>query len=413
MAGLTRDSGQLNIGIFPWGDVVEEFLDPIGLNLEDFALRMTGGWLFGYVAALQVIGYRAAIICASENIDAPVCHHHVGTGAPIWFVPGKRANIGRGGDGHSLRRWWNTPVRHFRDVLNRERCNALLIQEYENPRFDALTLLGWSMGLPVYASFQGGDVTFSRTEAAARRISLRHCSGLLVASARERDRIGRSYAGLDLRVLDVANPIDTAEWQALDAIESRDKLGLSHDLFIAVNHGRLDIRRKGLDVLLQAWLEFTQRVSATVPTKLVVIGSGQDHAEFAKMIKMTGLTNIHWLDGYVTDRPLIRRWLSAANVYVTASRTEGMPVAPLEAMACGLPIIASDAHGLPDILAGGEISGGIIVGREQSTAIATALLRLHACPELRQRLGRAARQRVEDKFSIPAVGRVLKGFLAG
>jgi hypothetical protein len=40
----------------------------------------------------------------SEKIDVPICHHHVGTGAPIWFVPGKRAKIGRGGADYSLRR---------------------------------------------------------------------------------------------------------------------------------------------------------------------------------------------------------------------------------------------------------------------------------------------------------------------
>ena len=38
------------VAIFPWGDVIEEFLDPLGLTIEDYAERMRGGWLFGYVA---------------------------------------------------------------------------------------------------------------------------------------------------------------------------------------------------------------------------------------------------------------------------------------------------------------------------------------------------------------------------
>jgi starch synthase len=52
------------VALFPWGDVVEEFLDPIGLRLEDFVERMTGGWLFGYAAALRRAGHSPMIVCA-------------------------------------------------------------------------------------------------------------------------------------------------------------------------------------------------------------------------------------------------------------------------------------------------------------------------------------------------------------
>lgn len=400
------------VAIFPWGDVIEEYLGPIGLDLDDFTDRMTGGWLFGYVDALRTIGHEPVIICASENVAFAIRRLHVGTGAPIWLVPGKRSRIGRGGSGYSLRRWWATPIQQFKDVLVRERCDVLIIQEYENPRFDALVLLSRSMGLPAFGTFQGGDRTLSWLEAAARRLSLRLCNGLIVASARERERVKSSYAKLNLNIIDIANPIDAEEWQAIDAIEARTSLGLPSDVFVVVNHGRIDIRRKGLDVLLEAWRQFMLRLPTDAPSKLVIIGSGQDRTEFATMIKRASVKNIDWLESYVTDRSLIRAWLSAADVYVTASRTEGMPVAPLEAMACRLPIIASDAQGLPEILEGGEQSGGIIVKQEQPGAIADALLRLHASPELRETLGRAARHRVKEKFAVSAVGALLKTALA-
>ena len=107
----------------------------------------------------------------------------------------------------------------------------------------------------------------------------------------------------------------------------------------------------------------------------------------------------------------MRLWLSAADAYLTTSRVEGMPVAPLEAMACGLPVVASDAHGLPDIFAAGEDHGGIITAREDVSAIAAALDRLAGDPALRSQLSRAARRRVEEHFSIPAVGAALSRFL--
>ena len=80
------------VALFPWGDVVEEFLDPIGLHLEDFVERMTGGWLFGYAAALKLAGHRPMIVCASERVDLVTQHRHAATETPIWVVPGTRAS---------------------------------------------------------------------------------------------------------------------------------------------------------------------------------------------------------------------------------------------------------------------------------------------------------------------------------
>ena len=88
-----------------------------------------------------------------------------------------------------------------------------------------------------------------------------------------------------------------------------------------------------------------------------------------------------------------------------------MPVAPLEAMACGLPIVATAAQGLPDILANGEASGGLIVPRDEPAAIAQALKKLNDDPIMRERLGQAARKRIEAHFSLGAVAGALDRLL--
>lgn len=391
------------IALFPWGDVAEEFLDPIGLRLEDFAGRMTGGWLFGYAAALQLAGYAPVIVCASERVGEITRLDHAATGTPIWVVPGWRVRKKGSDAAYSLRRWQATPLAAFREVLARTGCDMILAQEYEYTRFDALTWLAWRMSLPLYATFQGGDRTLSWIEGVARQLSLRACRGLIVASAAERERIAHAYRRLRLNVVDIPNPLDVQEWQASERQEARAVLGLKADAFVVINHGRIDIRRKGLDILLQAWSAFAGDPRA----ELVIIGSGQDREPFAALLQESGLTNVCWLSDYTTDRALLRQWLSAADVYVTASRTEGMPVAPLEAMACGLPVVASDAQGLPDILADGEMSGGLLVPKERPQDIADGLKRLQADTALRQRLGLAARRRVEQKFSLEAVGGAL------
>jgi starch synthase len=88
-----------------------------------------------------------------------------------------------------------------------------------------------------------------------------------------------------------------------------------------------------------------------------------------------------------------------------------MPVAPLEAMACGLPVVSSDAHGLPDIFAAGEEHGGILTPLEDVAAIVAALDKLACDRAFRLRLGMAARGRAEDHFSIASVGVALDHFI--
>jgi starch synthase len=118
-----------------------------------------------------------------------------------------------------------------------------------------------------------------------------------------------------------------------------------------------------------------------------------------------------WLNEFVQDRSVIRRYLSAADVYAFPSRQEGFPVAPIEAMACGLPMVAADAPGIPDILEGGEASGGLVVPRDNAVDLALALGRLLEDKAWGRELGRRARRRVESCFSLEAVGRQLRAFL--
>ncbi len=392
------------IAIFPWGDVIEEFLEPIGLGFEDIATQMTGGWLFGYVAALQLAGWRPFVVCASDQVSVTQCLTHAATGVAIWIVPGRRVSETQAPARRSIERWLATPLRAFRKVLEAERCRALIIQEYEYTRFDALVRLARRLAIPAYASFQGGDQTLSWAEAWTRGSSLRLCAGLIIASSSERARVEHRYAGRHPPLSDIPNPIDAETWRATDRRVARQQLGIDADSFVVINHGRIDIARKGLDVLLAAWARCRGG-------ELVILGSGQDHAAFGSLLTESGLRNVRWLSGYTTDRELIRRWLSAADVYVSASRIEGMPVAPLEAMACGLPVVATNAQGLPDIFAAGIKSGGIVVPRDDPAALAAGLGQLHGDTAMRLALGIAARQRVEAHFALPVVAKLFSNLL--
>jgi starch synthase len=192
---------------------------------------------------------------------------------------------------------------------------------------------------------------------------------------------------------------------------ARQELGIASGARVAVWHGRVDFRRKGLDVLLNAWQKVcVERAGRDV--RLLLVGTGNDARELRAALAEMKPQGLTWVDEYVNDRARLRLYLQAADVYVFPSRHEGFPVAPVEGMACGLPLVAADAEGVDDILEGGEASGGVVVRRGDAEAFGAALGRLLDDETLSRTLGARARRRVEEKFSLEAVGAQLRAFLS-
>ena len=65
------------IALLPWGNVIEDFLDDIGLTLDQFCGEMTGGWLFGYVEALRLAGWEPVLMCVSREASVPARLRHL------------------------------------------------------------------------------------------------------------------------------------------------------------------------------------------------------------------------------------------------------------------------------------------------------------------------------------------------
>lgn len=435
---------QLTIAIFHWGNLIEEFLDTIDISFESFCQEMTGGWLFNYIDALKLKGIKTILFCISGKVEKITYYQHLPTGAKICVLPApsiyhlirhpiinpygwtvKEAI----GDVKGLRRcklnfyrhtlpYLATPLTLLVRELKKENCQAIICQEYEYARFDICVLLGKLTKIPVYATFQGGNFQLSKWEKYLRPLTIKNCQGLIIPTQTEIDRVQNKYHVPKPKIAKIFNPIDVKNWKAIDRLEARKKLQLPLDSQTVVWHGRVDIFRKGLDTLLDAWEIVTKTINSETNQKklsqklnLLLVGTGSGADTLQQIIEQKKLTNVIWLNEYILDREKIKTCLSAADLYVLSSRHEGFPVAPIEAMACGLPIVATDAPGIPDILEDGELSGGLMVNRENAIALADAIVKIINNPTLQERLGKFARERVENYFSLEAVSQQLYDFL--
>lgn len=427
-----------SVAILPWGDLFEDFLDEVNLSLESFAEDMCGGWLFGYMEALRVAGIDSIVVCFSARVDEAVRLNHSATGLPIWVLPasktyralrerfGKRsastvAKMSRCSDGIVRIGYWvadqvmpylATPPRTLARLLRREGCSAILCQEYEYPRFDVCVVVGRAMRVPVFASFQGGNSQRCISERLLRPLALRACAGVIIGSEGEVDRVKERYGLPQERVTRLSNPLDLAGLRRIDRATARRKLGIDADACLVVWHGRVDIRNKGLDVLLHAWQHLTQE-HRDGTLQLLLVGTGRDAPQLRHCLSVLDLEGVVWVDKYVTDRPLLSHYLSAADVYAFPSRHEGFPVAPIEAMACGLPVVAADAPGVAEILPENQSSGGLVVARGDHVAFAQALRRVLEDKPFRRELGLRAQERAETAFSMETIGCRLAEVLHG
>jgi starch synthase len=417
---MTATSDEPVVAMFMWGDLFEDFFDTIGVSLERFRTEFTGSWMLGYVAAMRTAGVRTVLLANSARVDTVERFVHEPSGTEVVIIPAPRRHAWarrlhrrfRKRGLRAIASGWSLPLLATRRELRRMGARAILTQEYEHARFDALVLLGRVLRLPVFASFQSADRPLSRFESLWRPFTARAAAGLIIAAAAERDRVHTAYRVPRDRLAGIPNAFDVNGYRTLDRDEARALLGIDASTTVVEWHGRISIRAKGLDILVDAWAAVC-RARPDADLLLLLLGSGTDSEAFRALLDTAGLERVHWRDEFVLDREELLPYPSAADIYVLPSRVEGFPVAPIEAMASGLPVVATDASGVPDLFPTGEVSGGLVVPRDDPAALALALGRLIDDPDLRAEMGRHGRGRAEAHYSLEVVGAQLRALLLG
>jgi glycosyltransferase involved in cell wall biosynthesis len=413
-AGASAEDGSPTLALLPWGDLFEDWLDPLGVGLDDFRDSFSGSWMFGWVEALRLAGVRTVIVAVTSRVEQPLQLDHAPTGARVHLLPptrlyrraaGRRTPFVGRALGH-IAPYLTTPPLRLANVLRREGCTAVVCQEYETPRFDVAAALGRLQHRPTFATFQGGDYHVSRLERLSRPLTMRLARGFVVPTRSEAERVRTRYRVPEARLERIFNPIDAGFWHRHERAAARAELGLPDAAEVVAWHGQLH-PRKGVDLLLEAWAA----LRASRPgrdLRLVLVGAGEQSGR--QLLEASGAAGVELVEEWVLDRRRIRGLLSAADVYAFPSRHEGFPVAPVEAMACSLPVVATAAQGVRDIFEHGEEDGGVVVEREDMKALAHQLGALLDDESRRLELGRRARQRVEAAFALEAVGHALRAF---
>jgi len=228
-----------------------------------------------------------------------------------------------------------------------------------------------------------GDVASMRRRPflSLRRRLLRHTDRFLVLNSESIEEL--QELGLERsQMAPIVNGVDTTYFAPP---EEKEALPFVKAVFV----GRLTTQ-KGVDVLLRAWAQLAE------PRELILVGDGAERPSLEALASELKLDHVTFT-GSTND---VRSYLQQADLFVLPSRSEGIPNALLEAMACGLPVVASAVGGIPDVVQDGE--SGLLVPSEDVPALAAAIRRLLADSDLRHKMGQKARQRVVSDYSLKA-----------
>jgi glycosyltransferase involved in cell wall biosynthesis len=229
------------------------------------------------------------------------------------------------------------------------------------------------------------------------RLTLKAATRVIAVSEHESACLARMGVARD-RIRVIPNGVDVGEFTKAGTRGSRDGVV---GLFV----GRLDPDQKGLDVLIRAMTKLPRNPLL----RLRLVGEDWGGAELLRQLAhRLGVADRVTLVGKLSRVQLVSEFVEADFV-VLPSRFEPFGIVLLEAMAAGLPVIASRVGGIPEIVAEGRT--GLLVEPDNADALARSLQLLSQDESLRLSMGRAAREHVKEYAWDSVVPRILSVFV--
>jgi glycosyltransferase involved in cell wall biosynthesis len=374
-------------------DSAEARRDPLRLLLlTDTSILAPGGserFLRNLAARLPPERYRITVVQLTQTTRA---WSDVGLPGAIQHVQMRSLPIAAAYSFRGLR-----ALHRLRRLLRCEQFDIIQSQHEKSDLFNAL--LPRRKGAMHISNRR--DMGFNKT-ARLRWASrfLNHRFDCVVAPSQPiLSNLKRSEGIAPRRMVWIPNGVDTQRFQPASPdirLASRQALGLAPDTVTFGCVARLTEVKRHAD-LLQAFFMLRQRVPQV---HLLLLGDGPLFNAISAQIQALDLA------GSVTrlgDRPDVERLLSAIDVSVLASSTEGMSNAILESMACGLPMVATAVGGNLQMVR--DQVSGLLVPPYDPPSLANAMQVLAKSPATRAQMGANARKRIEREFSLDAMVR--------
>jgi len=285
----------------------------------------------------------------------------------------------------------------LREIVNRHDINIIHAHDYKSDLFAYLlrrklkehrlavvsTMHGWALSGVRGRIFWHSDLLLMRQF--DRVIAVSHATKEEMVAA-----------GVPAELISVIhNGIDTESWSQHQVnVSMRDTLGIGNAFPIIGYVGRISPEKD-----LETWLRVAALVAQEYPVaQFVVVGEGRDNKLLEQLKNLAGALgiarNIHFL-GYREDLPSI---YAAFDLFFLSSRREGICNSLLEAMAMGIPIVATDVGGTKELIVAGE--SGYMVAEGDVAGMARAMIELICNECLRKDVGRAAQLRIQENFSF-------------
>ncbi|MDB5350188.1 MAG: hypothetical protein JWN86_1435 [Planctomycetota bacterium] len=253
---------------------------------------------------------------------------------------------------------------------------------------------------------QGGADTFPIERLAIEDRVVREADRVIAECPQDENDLIELYGADPSRLVTIPCGFDPAEFWPVGKRRAREALGLDPNERIILQLGRM-VPRKGVDNVIRglARLRHTHGIAA----RLLVVGGESvvpDPRITPEIGRLMAISEAEGVAGAVTfvgsrGRDALRYYFSAADVFVTTPWYEPFGITPLEAAACGTPVIGAAVGGIKTTVVDGET--GYLVPPRDPDALADRLARIYRHPELLQYLGRQAMRRANAMFTWESV----------
>lgn len=284
---------------------------------------------------------------------------------------------------------------HLSWIIYRHRVDLMHVNSYVPGNYARLAAA--LMQVPIIIDHWHGFTRFNPKRRFICRVLGRFTDLSIAVSRGVRDYL-LEQVGLDpAKIRVVPNGVDIA---AIDAarpgLEVRKELGLPEDSPVIGLVARLDHWGKGHKELFEAM----SRLRVEYPLHALIVGGGRRIDEVRTLAAGLGLAEVVHFLGPRRDVPDL---LNAMDILVLPSYSEGVSLALLEAMAVGLPVVATAVGGTPEVVTDGK--NGLLIPPRDPEALTGALTRLLSDPAWARQLGANARDHVREHFSLERLGR--------